>query len=367
VGKRPTSSQNRSPKAAAPKRERPVLPEIKVMAPSGVPRVGEWLLTTRPGAERDLIEELAYSDEKSFPRLVAPSLVAARHKNGELAFARQGFVVGAVVAPSQLSSLLPSLLSSVGKPQPWAMDSWVPDSDEGNLLSGRSGDMAAHTRVGGTWGDVRVSDARAAWQENGLYAQICLLPPGDLVAVGVMPAREAPSLAPGGRLRVHVSDAAPSRAAMKLLEAFIWLDRAPDPGDVCVDLGAAPGGWTYVLLDRRAKVTAVDPAFLDRTLQSKKNVLHIRADAFTFEPREPVDWLFSDMAWRPLESAALLAKWARRGWARLLIANIKLPMKKKAEMLLRVREILDDGGWKNLRFRQLYHDREEVTVAGVRL
>jgi 23S rRNA (cytidine2498-2'-O)-methyltransferase len=212
-----------------------------------------------------------------------------------------------------------------------------------------------------------VADARAALTDNGLYAQACLLPPGDRLAVGVLPARDAPSLAPGGRLRVHVPTAAPSRAAMKLAEAFHWLDRAPDPGDLCVDLGAAPGGWTWVLLERRARVIAVDPAFLARSLQRKKGLEHVRGDAFKFEPPEPVDWLFSDMAWRPLESAALLAKWARRGWARLMIANIKLPMKKKAEMLVRVREILTDGGWRNLRVRQLYHDREEVTIAAVRL
>ena len=122
-----------------------------------------------------------------------------------------------------------------------------------------------------------------------------------------------------------------------------------------------------MLLERRARVIAVDPAFLARSLQRKRGLEHLRRDAFKYEPREPVDWLFSDMAWRPLESAALLAKWARRGWARLLIANIKLPMRKKAEMLVRVREILTDGGWTNLRVRQLYHDREEVTVAGVRI
>jgi 23S rRNA (cytidine2498-2'-O)-methyltransferase len=193
------------------------------------------------------------------------------------------------------------------------------------------------------------------------------LPPGELVAVGVIPARDAPSLAPGGRLRVHVPDAAPSRAAMKLLEAFHWLDRAPDAGDLCADLGAAPGGWSWVLLERRARVIAVDPAFLARSLKGRRGLEHVRADAFKFQPREPVDWLLSDMAWRPLESAALLAKWARRGWARLLIANIKLPMRKKAEMLARVREILESAGWKNLRARQLYHDREEVTVAAVRI
>ena len=55
------------------------------------------------------------------------------------------------------------------------------------------------------------------------------------------------------------------------------------------------------------------------------------------------------------------------GWARFLVANIKLPMKKKAEYLFRVRDILGDGGWQNLRVRQLYHDRDEITVAGVRI
>ena len=133
---------------------------------------------------------------------------------------------------------------------------------------------------------------------------------------------------------------------MKLVEAFLWLDRAPDAGDVCVDLGAAPGGWTWVLLERRARVIAVDPA-LPRALaagQARRRA-PARATPSSTSRDEPVDWLFCDMAWRPLESAALLAKWARRGWARLLIANIKLPMKKKAEILVRVREILTDGGW----------------------
>jgi 23S rRNA (cytidine2498-2'-O)-methyltransferase len=154
---------------------------------------------------------------------------------------------------------------------------------------------------------------------------------------------------------------------MKLVEAFAWLDRAPEPGEVCVDLGAAPGGWTGVLLERGAKVYAVDPGQLAPSLRGRKGLLHLRADAFHFDPGEPVDWLFSDMAWRPLEAAGLLAKWARRRWARMLLANIKLPMKKKAEYLARVREILVDAGWKSLRARQLYHDRDEVTVAAVRI
>src|SRR4051812_10143589 len=350
----------------SPVRAHSKLPEV-VVGPPGLPRPGEWLFTTRPGADVDLVEELFYADAKTQPRPVAPSLVAARSKKGELAFARQGFPVHAVVETAQLGDAVSAALQASGAPQPWALDVWVPDSDEGNLLASRAASLAPTLRTTTAWTDKRVADARAALAENGLYAQACLLPPGDRVVVGVGPVRDAPSLAPGGRLRVHVPDAAPSRAAMKLLEAFAWLDRAPDAGDVCVDLGAAPGGWSWVLLERHAGIIAVDPAFLARSLQGKKGVQHERRDAFKYEPPGQVDWLFSDMAWRPLESAALLAKWARRGWARLLIANIKLPMRKKAEMLVRVREILTDGGWSNLRVRQLYHDREEVTVAAVRI
>ncbi|HEX6839301.1 MAG TPA: 23S rRNA (cytidine(2498)-2'-O)-methyltransferase RlmM [Polyangia bacterium] len=353
-------------KSAPAVRAHTKLPEV-VAGPAGLPRAGEWLMTTRPGADVDLVEELYYADAKSAPRPVAPSLVAARSKRGEPAFARQAFPVHAVVENALLSRAVGEALAATGQPQGWALDVWVPDSDEGNPLAQRAAELAASVVVPPAWADKRVADARAALADNGLYAQACLLPPGDRVAVGVLPARDAPSLASGGRLRVHVPDAAPSRAAMKLLEAFAWLDRAPDPGDVCVDLGAAPGGWTWVLLERRARVIAVDPAFLARSLQGKRGLEHLRRDAFKYEPKEPVDWLFSDMAWRPLESAALLAKWARRGWARLVIANIKLPMRKKAEMLVRVREILTDGGWTNLRVRQLYHDREEVTIAGVRI
>jgi 23S rRNA (cytidine2498-2'-O)-methyltransferase len=344
------------------------------------PRVGEWLWTCRAGAERDLVEEIFYLDPKSAPRKVGDALVvSARRPKTELAFARQGFPIHELVhgrpnmaSPDSIGRALVQQLLARRGPEPWTFDLFVPDSEAGNRLSGRAEAAAALAlsqvaRELPAWFAVCRQSIAAAHAENGLLAVACIFPPGDTCALGLLPTREAQSLAPGGRLRIHVPKAAPSRAAHKLVEAFAWLDRGPEPGDVCVDLGAAPGGWSYVLLERRAKVIAVDPARMARELTGRKNLDHIQADAFLFDPGEPVDWLFSDMAWRPLEAAALLAKWARKGWARLLIANIKLPMKKKAEYLFRVREILEEGGWTSVRARQLYHDRDEVTVAAVRI
>ena len=67
------------------------------------------------------------------------------------------------------------------------------------------------------------------------------------------------------------------------------------------------------------------------------------------------------MAYRPLEVAALLAKWGRNRWARMLVANIKLPMRHKALFIERIKEIISSGNWQHLRARHLYHDRDEIS------
>ncbi len=382
-------------KRGGEKRHAPSRPAIRPMsgertfpAPSP-PRIGDWLFTTRPAAEPDLLDEIAQLPANAMitlPRLAGASLVAVPNmprERPELAFARQGFSVAAVVplddprAAGRLAEALAQTLPiAQGRaarergPQPFALDGWVPDDDRENPNSAAADSLAEKVRdtliqVDRRWSTQLVSDVRGAWSENGLYAQLCVA--DGQAYLGVLPARDAPSLAPGGRLRIHLPKHAPSRAAAKLLEAFAWLDRAPEPGELCVDLGAAPGGWSWVLLERRARVLAVDPARLDPLLAKRNGITHLRADAFRFEPEDNADWLLADMAWRPLEAAALYGKWARRGWARMLIANIKLPMRKKAEYLLRVKDILESSGWRSFRARQLYHDREEVTVACVRL
>jgi 23S rRNA (cytidine2498-2'-O)-methyltransferase len=342
------------------------------LSPSGPPVRGEWLFTVREGAERDLIEEILLADSKGGARVAAPGLVASlgapsREGRVDLTFARQGFPVSAVVrasTPAALeAALAPALAKLVRDGATYALQVWVPDTESANRLSNEAHELetALEARLEELLPQSVRRRARDLGPEAATLVQACLLGPTE-AAIGALSSNRALSLAPGGRLRVHVAGDRPSRSARKLAEAFAWIGMAPEPGEVCVDLGAAPGGWTWILLERRAKVIAIDPGKLQPELLGRKGLTYIGGNAFEFVPNEPVDWLLCDMAFRPVEVARLLARWARERFATVLVANFKLPMKRKAETVREIRAMLESGGWRGVRTRQLYHDREEITA-----
>ena len=49
----------------------------------------------------------------------------------------------------------------------------------------------------------------------------------------------------------------PNRAYLKLWEAFTLLGRHPGAGERCLDMGASPGGWTWVLQSLGAQVLGI--------------------------------------------------------------------------------------------------------------
>jgi 23S rRNA (cytidine2498-2'-O)-methyltransferase len=341
---------------------------MPAMPPQALPaRAGRWLWTCRAGFEAHLYEELAWAGVE--PRLVGEALVESDGRQGLApAFARLGFRVLTSVqeeALEPLSAAVASGLAGLPASAPWALQVFTPDTPRGNALAPQAEALREAVRARLPAGRL-LEDSERAREAGAMLVCVCMAP--GVTVVGAVHAREALSLAPGGRQRMRRAGESPSRAAMKLEEALYGLPFEPGRGDVCVDLGAAPGGWTQRLVARGARVIAVDPARLMPELASNSRVRHVQESAFAFAPEEPVDWLFCDMAWRPLEVAQLLAKWGRRGWASHLVANIKLPMKDKNPILLRVRHTLtEDGGWKGLTVRQLYHDRDEVTVTARRL
>lgn len=342
-----------------------------VLAPE--PRPGQWLFATREGSEQDLIDELRLAGAVDpAATALAPALVLAPPLRGvesqALCYARQGFPIGGEArggAAALGDALGEQLAQALGGAPDYALQAFVPDSRAANPLAGDAAELyaAVGERLAAALPTAqRLDDAALRRSGTAHFAQLCLLAP-ELALWGVLPSQAAPSLAPGGRTRVRVVGDLPSRAARKVVEALAWLGLQPGPEELCVDLGAAPGGWCYVLLQHGARVVAVDPARLRPDIAANRRVRHIQQSAFSFTPDEPADWLFCDLAWRPLEVAALLAKWGRRRWTRQLVANIKLPMAKKVELLARVRHVLEqEGGYRELKMKQLYHDRDEITL-----
>ncbi len=200
---------------------------------------------------------------------------------------------------------------------------------------------------------------------------ICLLS-GTAAYIGyAFPTNSAPL--PMGIPRLKFPRGAPSRSTLKLEEAFLHFltlaqrEQLLQPGMRAVDLGAAPGGWTWQLVRRHLYVTAVDNGALDPQLLDSGLVEHVRADGFRYRPAKPVEWMVCDMVEQPIRIATLAAQWLARGWCNYTIFNLKLPMKRRYQEVQRCLTVIEQALHEaDVRYemacKQLFHDREEVTV-----
>ena len=114
----------------------------------------------------------------------------------------------------------------------------------------------------------------------------------------------------------------PSRAYLKLWEALTRLGAWPGPGDTCLDLGASPGGWTFVLASLGASVTAIDKAPLEARVAAMPGVTWREGSAFALAP-EAVDWLVCDVIAYPDRLLALVQRWVASGLARNIVCTVK--------------------------------------------
>lgn len=177
---------------------------------------------------------------------------------------------------------------------------------------------------------------------------------------------------PMGIPRLKFPREAPSRSTLKLEEAwhqFIptkdW-DKRLAPAMKAVDLGAAPGGWTWQLVKRHMYVTAVDNGPMQPQLMETGQVEHIQADGFLYKPRKPVNWMVCDIVEKPARTAAMVQTWLAEGWCQEAIVNLKLPMKQRYQEVVKLIEKMQDHFYDtsvkvNINCKQLYHDREEIT------
>src|SRR5699024_7210463 len=157
---------------------------------------------------------------------------------------------------------------------------------------------------------------------------------------------------------------------LKLEEAwheFIPRDQWPTrlaEGMQAADLGAAPGGWTWQLVNRGMQVHAIDNGPMNPELMASGMVTHLRKDGSTWIPPRRLDWLVCDIVDKPSRVIDMMTRWLARRWCREAIFNLKLPMKRRwlavRDGLVRLQATLGQAGVRaDIACRHLYHDREE--------
>ncbi len=161
---------------------------------------------------------------------------------------------------------------------------------------------------------------------------------------------------PNGACR-FIADRAgpPSRAYLKFWEACTLLGAWPARGETCLDLGAAPGGWTWALAKLGARVTAVDKAALDPAVAAMAGVSVRQESAFALAPEPGRTGCAATWSPIPARLLALLRRWLDAGAARHIVCTIKFQGETDhatAETLAAI-----DGA----RLLHLFHNKHELT------
>jgi len=341
------------------------------------------LLYCRPGFEKESASEIMQLAEKNniqgyikakpdsgyvgFYPTSPVSLIEFNHqiKYDEMIFSRQSLFVGEILNSLPAEDRITPLLAAI-QTMELSFNNVVletPDTNEGKQLSSFCKKFSTPLTI--ALERKKLIHRKSEWRLHLFFLS------SSAVYIGVSHIKNS-SAENMGIKRLRFPKMAPSRSTLKLEEAFKTMlseseqQRYLKNGMSAVDLGACPGGWTWQLVNRGIRVNAIDNGAMDKTLMDSGLVKEIKADGFKYLPEKTVDWLVCDMVERPMHIARLMGRWLTGGHCRYAAFNLKLPMKKRYDMVMDCKEYITNEldqlncAYK-ISIKHLYHDREEVT------
>ncbi|MEX2606141.1 MAG: SAM-dependent methyltransferase [Kiritimatiellia bacterium] len=332
------------------------------------------LLCCRPGAEPFLQQELE-TRHGIHSRPFVPGMIqveGSRLPEAPLVFEWQRLQEARFVPLAKGESVSETICAALWRPwvetpEPWAAHVFPLEEADAGGASRLQGIARELIRKGN-----RLHPGLLKWERKpeklirngkGMILQWTCTEKGLIFCGG--PATGLTSPVPGGRTRMKMDPRAPSRSYLKIEEAFVRMGREPRENETVIDLGAAPGGWSFAFAKRGCQVTAIDNGPLKIDDACVRRIEHLHRDGLSYQLNKlqpSVDWLVGDMLIPPGQAFGLLRYWLGEAHCRNLVLNIKLP---QLDPLPALNPILD---WLaphlNLQTRQLYHDRREVTVFG---
>jgi 23S rRNA (cytidine2498-2'-O)-methyltransferase len=177
---------------------------------------------------------------------------------------------------------------------------------------------------------------------------------------------------PGGVAHVSIPANAPSRAWAKIEEAIRWSGLIPRAGESALEIGSAPGGASFALLERGLEVHGIDPGamsplVLDYVGSHGNRFVHHAVPAAEVDrnalPRR-LHWLASDVNLAPMVALRYVERFVALAQGRLRGAFLTLKLNDEGifEALPRLALRTARLGARELRWVQLPSHRQEIVA-----
>ncbi|MFA6922468.1 MAG: 23S rRNA (cytidine(2498)-2'-O)-methyltransferase RlmM, partial [Gallionella sp.] len=241
-----------------------------------------WLLYCRPGFEQDSAQEAIGQARAQRPVLAEQpevttdsgyAVIALNEQSisyPELIFARQlirlHHIIDVLPERDRLTPILAAITTLPGNFGALWLE--VPDTNDGKTLTAFTRRFqplleTALREAGRLPDSVRPESVEGPDTHKSLPRLHLFFPDKSSVLIGTSdPYNSSPAIM--GIVRQSMPAEAPSRSTLKLAEAIeVFLDKSEQTrllrsGMTAVDLGAAPGGWSWQMVRRGIRVTAVD-------------------------------------------------------------------------------------------------------------
>lgn len=176
----------------------------------------------------------------------------------------------------------------------------------------------------------------------------------DLVIYSLQPQSRYPA---GWHEFEEDKDFPPNRAYLKLWEVLATHDLKFNKNQSVIEIGASPGGWSWVLSQNFKKVYTFDRAELAPQIKKIKNIEHCIGDAFKIDPAKYSDcsWLFSDLICTPEKIYETVQFWLDNSPVKNFVCTIKFKGECNFEVVEKFLKIPDS------KLVRLYHNKHEIT------
>ena len=175
---------------------------------------------------------------------------------------------------------------------------------------------------------------------------------------------------PGGAPSFDTTIETYSRAYFKLKEALLWSGISIKPGDVCAEIGSAPGGSSQLLLEMGAEVIGIDPAEMEDGIMEHENFTFIRRRSSEVKKKDlrEVKWLMADVNAAPAFTLDAVTEIVSHDMIDVkgIVLTIKLLERKLVGEIPALMQRVKELGFQVVKSRQLAFNRNEFCLVGVK-